>query len=257
MRSPHLTAPTLALVAALALSSEALAQDPSSERRIPLRKGQEPVPVRTDTVVLRDTVRATDTVYVARTDTVVQTVEIAPVVTPAGRFYWGLDAGAALPTQALNISHSPGYTVGALLGWDAARAPFGLRLDGGYTRLGEESEFAGGTGEDPVDIGDPELLHVNIDAKLRLPIFGEAPVQLYALGGATWNRFRGFTFIDDETDEIGFRSDDWESRWGANFGGGLAFGFGRANLFLESRLQMMTIGGSRQNHVPIVLGITF
>ena len=255
----HLTGPALAIVAALGFATAAQAQ--VSEQRIPLRKGSEPVPVRTDTVVLRDTVRTYDTVTVIRRDTVVQQVELAPIAEPGGRVYFGLNGGAALPTQALNITHSPGYTVGAMLGWDSFRSPFGVRVDGGYTKLGEESEYAGGLpgciGDECNGVGDPELLHANLDLKLRLPFMREAPVKLYAVGGATWNRFRGFTFVDDETDVVSLSSDNWTTRWGGNVGGGLAFGFGNTNLFLESRLQLMTVGGSRQNHVPIVLGITF
>lgn len=247
----------LGLVAALAFAADAGAQQ--SDRRIPVRKGETPMPARTDTVVVRDTVRLTDTVTVVRRDTVVQRVEVAPPPSPFGRFYFGLQGGAAIPVSAMNIPHSPGFTAGALVGWDSWRAPLGLRLDAGYTRIGEEEAWAGaGAGEDPESIGDPELWHANLDAKLRVPFAPTAPVQLYALGGVTWNRFRGFTFVDeDNNNQIVLQTDDWHDKIGGNLGAGLAFGFGGARLFLEGRFQTMNIANTTQNHIPVVLGITF
>jgi len=254
------TTSALAVLAALTVSTEVFAQA-RPDRSIPVRKGETPAPARTDTVVVRDTVRMVDTVTVTRTqtDTVVQRVEVAPPPTPFGRFYWGLQAGAAIPVAALNIPHAPGITGGLVLGWDSFRAPLGLRLDGGYTRIGEESGWAGvGAGDDPASIGDPELWHVNADVKLRLPFMADSPVKLYALGGITYNRFRGFTFVDDDqNNEIILQTDNWHDKFGGNLGGGIAFGFGRANLFIEGRYQTMNIGNTTQNHVPVVLGITF
>ncbi|HYD51613.1 MAG TPA: hypothetical protein VEA99_03255 [Gemmatimonadaceae bacterium] len=258
------TTSAFALLAALTISSEAFAQV-RSDTRIPVRKGETPAPARTDTVVVRDTIRltTTDTVTVTRRDTVIQRVEVAPPPTPFGRFYFGLQGGAALPIQAMNIPHSPGFTAGALLGWDSFRAPLGLRLDGGYTRIGEEEGWAGGlpgcgTDDECAGIGDPELWHANIDAKLRIPFTAESPARFYIVGGATYNRFRGFTFVDDDANNaIVLRTDDWHDKWGGNVGAGLQFGFGRANLFLEGRLQTMNIGNTTQNHVPIVLGLLF
>lgn len=255
------TTTALAFVASLAFAGEAAAQTPRSDRPIPVRKGETPMPARTDTVVMRDTVRMTDTVTIVRRDTVVQRVEVAPPPSPFGRFYFGLQGGAAVPVAALNIPHSPGFTAGALLGWDSYRAPLGLRLDGGYTRMGEESAWAGGgigAGDDPNGIGDPELWHANLDAKLRIPFVADAPARFYLLGGVTYNRFRGFTFVDDDNNNaIVLRTDDWHDKVGGNFGAGVGFGFGGTSLFLEGRYQTMNIGNTTQSHVPIVLGITF
>lgn len=258
MRTRLLTSSVLALVATLSVAGDALAQ---SQRRIPLRKGEVTTPVRVDTVVVRDTVRVADTVAMVRTDTVVRGGEVSPVfapVTPFGRFYAGLNAGAAVPLEAMNIAQGPGFTVGGLLGWDSYRTPLGLRLDGGYTRMQEDSESTGCPGGPCPDIqGSPELWHVNGDVKLRLPFMLESPVKLYAVGGATYNRYRGFTFVDDDANLIISSTNRWSDKWGANVGGGIAFGFGTTNLFIESRYQTMKVGDSRQNHVPIVLGFTF
>ncbi|HYD51612.1 MAG TPA: hypothetical protein VEA99_03250 [Gemmatimonadaceae bacterium] len=256
-RRTTLTA-ALAVMALATISTQALAQA-RSDRTIPLRKGETPAPARTDTVVVRDTIRmsSVDTVTVIRRDTVVERVEVAPAPTPFGRFYAGLAGGAALPIQALGIPQSTGFTANAMLGWDSYRAPLGLRLDGGYSKFGEDDEWAGG----PVggtELGDPELWHLNVNAKLRLPFLASSPVNLYAVGGATYNRFRGFTFVDDDANnQVVLADDDWHDKWGGNIGGGLGFNFGRASMFIESRFQTMNIGNTSQNHVPVILGITF
>jgi len=248
----------LTIAAALIAATFAANASAQSDRRIPTRKGEEPLPTRTDTLIVRDTVRITDTVTVSRVDTVVRGGDVAlpaPVL-PLGRFYWGLNGGAALPYSEMNVAQNPGYTVGALVGWDAAQLPLGLRLDGGYTRFDDEDDFlCTGTGCAALDIGTPELWHANFDLKLRVPTSG---THLYAVGGGSWNRFRGVTFIDDENNNsIAFASSDWSNKWGGNIGGGLNFGFGGANLFLEARVQAMTVANQTQTYVPIVLGLTF
>lgn len=244
-----------ALIAATFAANAASAQ---SDRRIPTRKGEEPLPTRTDTLVVRDTVRITDTVTVSRVDTVVRGGDVAlpAVVTPLGKFYFGLNGGAALPYSEMNEAQNPGYTLGALVGWDAAQVPLGLRLDGGYTRFDDEDDFlCTGSGCTALDLGTPELFHANLDVKLRVPTSGS---HLYAVAGGTWNRFRGITFIDDENNNsLAFASSDWSNKWGGNIGAGLNFGFGGAAMFLEARLQAMTVADQTQTYVPIVLGLTF
>lgn len=245
-----------ALAAFVTLAASASAQ---SDRRLPIGKGEPmPMPVRTDTVIMRDTLRITDTVRITRTDTVERHGEVAlPPITPLGRFYWGVDGGAAIPNNNLNVAQNTGWTLGALLGWDAHVLPFGLRLDGGYTRFNSDDAFiCSGITCSEFDLNaDPELWNLNINGKLHYPI---RAAKLYATGGGTWNHYRGIAFADsDVNDEVVFFSNDWNSKWGWNAGGGVSFGFGGTSLFLEARYQSMSIGGQSQAHVPIVLGITF
>jgi len=272
--TPRLTTTSaLAFAAALTLGSNAFAQV-RSDTRIPVRKGEMPAP-RTDTVVVRDTIRITsvDTVTVTRRDTVVQRVEVAPPPTPFGRFYWGLNGGAAFTTQDLNTTTNTGWTIGVLGGWDSYRAPLGVRLDAGYNRFDNDDDFffnnVGGF-DCRVDFGDgfdcdsdPQMWYINFNGKLRYPFrWDYRGAHVYLTGGATWNRFRRFAFVDDDfnfgdTQFIVLATDDWNTKWGGNVGGGVSFAWGNTSVYLESRYQTMNIGNTTQSYVPLVLGITF
>lgn len=253
MKAHRTTAHAVALAAALALVSLAAATaDAQSDRRIPTRKGAVPTPVRTDTVVVRDTVRYRDTIVV-RSDTVIRDPMI---VTPAGRFYWGLDGGFAFPTGDYGIAQNPGFTLGALVGWDAWTIPLGVRLDAGYTGFGDEDDAICPGGVLCPGDRTPQLWHVNLDGKLRVPALLDAPFRLYGVGGATWNYFGESTFIDED-EGVFLSNDDWHSRWGWNIGGGIDFGFGSNRFFIESRYHSASIGGAGASYVPLIIGITF
>lgn len=271
------------VVAAATFSNDALAQQPRSDRQIPLRKGEVPAP-RTDTIVVRDTLRMTmiDTVTVVRRDTVVQRVQRPRNLGPFGQFYGGLNAGAAIPSNRMSDFQSTGWTLGLIAGWDSFRAPLGLRVDGGYSRFGNEDIFDNNDDvfddpffdDDDFNNGlDPELWFANFDLKARVPWVSTSAWKFYAVGGASYNRFKNFLFTQDREDAfvdnggvivdndgdriIALSLDDWHSKWGGNLGAGLEFGWGNANLYLEARWQTMNIANSTQNYVPIVLGITF
>jgi hypothetical protein len=208
--------------------------------------------VRTDTVVVRDTVRYRDTIVV-RSDTVVREPYM---VNPAGRFYWGLDGGLSFPTGDFGIAQNSGFTLGALVGWDAWTIPLGVRLDGGYTHWGDvDDAVCPGGVLCPTD-RSPQLWHLNIDGKLRIPALMESPFRVYAVGGATFNHFRDAAFVDEDDGILVF-GDDSRSRWGWNLGGGIDFLFGQTRLFLESRYHSSSIEGASGSYVPVVLGITF
>jgi hypothetical protein len=256
MKAHRITAHAVALAAALVLASLAAAIDTAgaqSERRIPTRKGDVRTPVRTDTVVIRDTVRYRDTVVV-RSDTVIRE---PMMVNPAGRFYWGLDGGLSFPTGDYGIAQNTGFTVGALVGWDAWAIPLGVRLDGGYTSFGDKDDaLCPGGIVCPAD-RSPQLWHLNLDGKLRVPALFDAPFRVYGVGGATFNYFGGSTFIDEDDDVLVLSDDSWHSRWGWNLGGGIDFLFGSNRFFIESRYHSTSIEGAGASYVPLVIGITF
>jgi len=254
MKSHRTTAHAVALAAALALACTVVTPaGAQSERRIPTRKGDVRTPVRTDTVVVRDTVRYRDTIVV-RSDTVIREPYMAA---PLGRFYWGLDAGFSFPTGDFGIAQNSGFTLGALAGWDAGTIPLGVRLDGGYTHWGDVDDAVCPGGILCPQNGSPQLWHLNLDGKLRVPVLHDAPFRVYAVGGATWNYFGGATFVDDDDGIIVFDDDNWHSRWGWNVGGGIDFLFGQTRLFVESRYHSSSVEGASGSYVPVVLGITF
>ena len=246
-----------------AAARRAAAARARSEQRIPTTGKEVPVQTvtRVDTVfqVRSDTVfrMRTDTVTVSRVDTVTQQL---PAVFPQvrmGGFYWGLGGGLTAPRQELNTVFEPGFNITGLLGWDPIGSPFGVRFDVAYDQFSERSQFA--------NLGaDPHILSAHLDGKLRFPLFGVETggrAELYAVGGGSYYRYKnlwqapsGGGFASATCVREDGPCDEWGDDFGWNLGGGVGFGFGPSNVFLEAR--WMGLGGST-SFVPIIIGLTF
>ncbi len=260
--------------AALALDASIASAQARSARRIPISKeGGGEVIMRTDTV----TVYRTDTLRLFRTDTVtsyrVDTVRVEPVAPVAavpmairqiGGLYFGLDAGAALPTGDFDDGQTGGPHFGAQLGWDPIGSPIGARLDGSFSRFDVRSAYEGLS-------SSPTIWQFGGDLKLRLPALTpwNSRFQVYAVGGASYNRFKDLVEIDDiglisvgDTPNLNLNTPlatvdhDWHDAWGWNAGGGVQAGWGRMNVFLESRLMKFNHRVDI-NQVPVVLGLSW
>jgi hypothetical protein len=228
---------------------------PSSGKEVPVAQ------VRVDTVyqVRSDTVyrMRTDTVTVSRIDTVTQ--QLPPVYPQVrmGGFYWGLGGGLSAPRQELNTVFEPGFNITGLLGWDPIGSPFGVRFDVAYDQFSERSQFAA--------LGaDPSILSAHLDGKLRFPLYGVETggrAELYAIGGGSYYRYKNLRQAPSGSGPAGATCvredgpcDEWGDDFGWNLGGGVGFGFGPSNVFLEAR--WMGLGGST-SFVPIIIGLTF
>jgi len=172
-----------------------------------------------------------------------------------GGFYWGLAAGIAEPTQNVDVAHNTGFNVDVPFGVDPIGSPLGLRFDVGYTSLANRSDFFGANTS-----GRPQIWSGSADLKLRLPVVQRFihRASLYALGGATYYRYKNLTLVPQGgTAAQAVTSTDWGNKLGWNAGGGLSFGWGRTNLFVESRYMTFSHEGLKGGHVPIVLGFTW
>ncbi|MFN2567368.1 MAG: hypothetical protein ABR499_20415 [Gemmatimonadaceae bacterium] len=237
-----------------------------SDVAIPTTGKEVPVQVRVDTVfqVRSDTVfrMRTDTVTVSRTDTVtVQQSPVFPTVRMGG-FYWGLGGGLTAPRQQLNTTFEPGFNVTGMLGWDPIGSPFGVRFDVAYDQFSERSQYA-------ALAADPSILSAHLNGKLRFPLYGVETggrAELYAVGGGSYYRHKNLLFgperattaqvscgEEGESPTAG-NCDEWSDDFGWNLGGGVGFGFGPSNVFLEARWMGV---GSNRSFVPIIIGLTF
>jgi hypothetical protein len=256
-------------------ASSAFAQaKPTSTKRIPISKeGPAAAPPRVDTVTVyrTDTLRVegptvthTDTVRLTNTVTRVDTVipPPKPIRLPGG-VYFGLAAGMNLPEGSLYVPNAPGNFFQAQLGWQGVRSVLGVRLDGSYSRLGEDSGFSGFQ-------ADPDIWNVNADVKLALPmwhhLFGMSPTfNIYGIGGGSWTRYQNLPMVLDAGVASGgpvggVRTGDypWESKFGWNAGGGASIGWGRTEVFAESRvIQFSHDNSPSARQVPIVLGMNW
>jgi len=261
-----------AIFALDASAASAQAKPPVSTRRIPIAKEPpaQAAPVvrvdsvtvyRTDTLRLPgrvDTVRTTNTV----TQTRVDTVQMPIVLERVGGLYFGLGAGGSLPAAQFNDSDHPGWRIEGLLGVDPVGSPFGLRLVGGYGQY-EPHSYAQRILENAA------IMNLALDLKLRvLAIQPKARhIQLYGIAGGTWNRFKdilespkGIMSVGDNIggfNRLPAPDHDWHTGFGWNVGGGAEVGFGRTNLFVESRYSRFKAENSNIGHVPVIIGLTW
>jgi len=266
--------PVVGAAALLALgASLAMAQDTTrarSERRIPITKeaGGEVVRVdtvtvyRTDTLQLTttttrvDTVRTTNTVH----DTVTLTPPVPPIRLPGG-LYFGLGGGVSAPNGALFTPNSAGPSAQVQLGWQGVKQLLGLRADANWTRPGQDSRFANLQ-------ADPSILNFSADAKLALPFFNHLfgathRFALYGIGGYTHTMFKNLPMRVDNpaapsTVTFAPGTNSWTQANGWNAGGGASLGWGRTEIFLESRVLAFDPSNAPQSRqVPFVLGMNW
>jgi opacity protein-like surface antigen len=257
----------------------------TSSRRIPITKGE--TAMRVDTLVRVDTVTVSrvDTVTVASapihdTVTVYDTVRTAAgVVAPpvvvhhyGNGFYLGIGGGATMPTGGIRDAYDRGYNVSVPFGWDQQTGPFGLRFDVTYDQMHARSTFRS-SDDLPTAVAlttvNPQIWSGMADLKLRLPFgsFTSTRTGLYVLGGVGAHYLRNYsqtfaitnpsTNINDtglQTASLNDNGSLW--RFGANAGGGINFGIGNANLFVESRYVRIFTSSERTNYVPIILGVS-
>lgn len=245
----------------------------TSSRRIPVAKNEvggevaarvDTVTVyRTDTLTLQgriDTVTTTLTNTVVRVDTVVRTLPFT--IPQVGGFYIGVAGGSSLPAAMFNDSDHPGWRVEVPFGFDPRGSALGIRFNLGYARYEPHSWVA------PL-LNQAQLMNADGDLKVRFVTATphSTRVQLYAIGGGSYNRFsdvletnHGVYSIGDAMGSNGvlpaLPDHSWHSGWGYNGGGGVEIGKGMTNVFLEGRFERFQGENSTISHVPVVLGVT-
>jgi hypothetical protein len=190
-----------------------------------------------------------------------------------GSFYVGIGGGAGIPTESISNAYNTGYTVAVPIGWDSPLSPLGFRVDLGYTRFDARQTFRNG----PVVIvdgttftalpatADPQIWSALANLKLRVPFFGNffGPTSgIYAIGGGGVNHFRHYNTTFARTNpqfDTTATASTTESltRLALDAGGGISWGVGLAEVFLESRYVTTFMPNERASYVPIILGVTF
>jgi hypothetical protein len=259
-----------ALDASAVVAQDTTTRRPVSSQRISIRKDQGgEVQLRVDTVYSyrTDTLRLpgrTDTVVTTNTVVRVDTVRIPvpQIIQQIGGFYFGLGAGSSLPAANFNDSDHPGWRVEGMIGVDPIGSWFGARLSGGYNTYEPHSWIS------PF-IDDAQMWNVALDAKVRAIAISpfSKRVQLYGIAGGSYNRFRNVLETDRDVFSIGDNvfvpnrtnviDDSWHSGWGYNVGAGAEFGWGRTNLFVETRYSALRGQNTWITHVPIMVGLSW
>jgi hypothetical protein len=187
-------------------------------------------------------------------------------------FYFGIGGGTSVPTGAIRDAYDPGFNVTVPIGWDAPLGPLGLRLDLSYNQLDARSALRNTGNAVAITATNPQIWSAMADAKFRLPFTGRfvggATTGLYAIGGVGAHYLRNYsstfgvtnpnTNINDQgvqTATLQNNGSLW--RMGANVGGGISFGFGSTELFVESRYVHIFTKNQATSYVPIILGLSF
>lgn len=263
-----------ALGTSVAEAQDTLSRRPTSQQRIRIGKesGGEVAPIRVDTVFSyrTDTLRLpgrTDTVVTTNTVVRVDTVQIPmpAFLREIGGFYFGAGAGSVIPAANFNDSDKPGWSINGVLGVDPIGSPFGVRLTGAYANFNKHS-YA-----EPF-LESAKMMNVGLDLKLRaltLSPFNKR-VHFYGIAGGTWNRFKNVIENDHGTISVGdtfvpgnvFTTStaldtDWHNGWGYNLGAGGSIGWGRTNLFVESRFSRFKGENTNISTVPLIIGLSW
>lgn len=248
-------------------ASIAVAQTPTSTKRIPISKeapGEVALPrVDTVTVYKTDTLRLTTTVVdtvvgatVYRTDTVMAQPMMKPIRLPYG-LYFGLGGGVSAPNGAIYNTNSAGPSAQAQLGWQGKW--FGLRGDANWAKPGEDGRYAALQ-------ADPDILNFSADAKLNLPflthMFGaQHRFSLYGIGGYTHTMYKNLPIRLEGLNSDGSiivmpGQNNWTHENGWNAGGGASLGWGKTELFFETRVLAFNTNATPQTRqMPFILGI--
>jgi len=264
-----------ALDASTAIAQDTTTRRPTSSQRIRIGKesgGEVTTVTRVDTVYSYrpDTLRLpgrTDTVVTTNTVTRVDTVQIPmpAFLREIGGLYFGLGGGSTIPAANFNDSDKPGWNVSGMLGIDPIGSPLGVRVTGAYSHFNKHS-YA----EPFLDAAS--MMNFGLDLKLRALTLSpwNKRVHFYGIAGGTYNRFKnviennhgvmsvGDTFIPGNVLSSTTALDrDWHSGWGWNAGGGGEIGWGRTNLFIESRFNRFSGENSKISTVPLIIGLSW
>jgi hypothetical protein len=191
----------------------------------------------------------------------------------------GLAAGAAAPTGDFkNIGYNSGIDVAVPIEWHRPGSFLGVRIDLGYSQFNANTFRGLGSNPTVLATTDPKVISAALNLTGNIPLTESRRVSLYALGGAGVYHFRsvGATALGGFLGNDVFNNpdpavDNNVTKLGAQAGGGLKFGIGRASLFVESRLvnvfadrdenvQFRDFFGDNRSKglrwVPINLGVT-
>jgi hypothetical protein len=260
-----------AAMVAFGASLVAAQTPPTSTRRIPISKDAGGEVTKTDTVTLykTDTLRLT-TQLPGRVDTVtrttqlpgrIDTVTMSPMFRLPSGMYFGFGGGVSAPNGALFNTNSAGPSAQVQVGWQGAKNIIGIRGDVNYAQPGEDGRYSGTQ-------GNPDIVNFNADLKLNLPFFNhlmgaQHRFNIYGIGGYTHTMYKSLPIRAEGSNADGSivvikGQDDWTHQNGWNAGAGASLGWGRTELFVESRvLAFKTTGIPQARQMPFVLGINF
>ncbi|HSA58015.1 MAG TPA: hypothetical protein VLE53_20040 [Gemmatimonadaceae bacterium] len=209
---------------------------------------------------------------IARADSIQFAASQVPSALARRGIYFSLAGGWSTPSGDYGTPYEPGWNATVALGWQRAASRLGLRLEGTYDSHGGDN-FSRETY--PPVIGDPpdDFVSSNLDVETGAIWSGNLALTLdllqwgankggalYLVGGGGIHYFEAprlnFTpRIGPGTGNTNRYEGNSQTVWGLNGGGGIAFGIGRAAIFLESRYFTAYTDNSNSDWVPVIVGL--
>lgn len=186
----------------------------------------------------------------------------AQVMGPArAPVYFGIAAGATVPTGSTGDLHGTGWHVQGLVDWMSPVAPIGFRGDVGFTSLGGKQISAGSMS---IRADDLHMWAGTADAVWMFhPAAGTSVMTPYALGGVGLYHSSSGRSV---TTTIGTTQTQDDSSWnfGLNFGGGVMFDLSGFSTFAEARFHNVFNAArngqgekTSAHFIPITFGVRF
>jgi opacity protein-like surface antigen len=149
---------------------------------------------------------------------------------------FSIAGGATMPVGDASDGYDTGFNLMGSVNVQPALMPVGARFDVMYHSLGGKEALLGSN-------SDLNILAGN--ANVVLTVSNTGTVRPYVLGGV------GIYNLD-----AGGGSES-VTKFGLNGGGGIEFGVGGFNTFVEARLHSIFTEDAKTNVVPVVFGIRF
>jgi len=246
-----------------------------SDTRLPVKQkdaGGDVVPPRVDTM----TVYRTDTVRVYRTDTLrvagptvtttntvnhYDTLRVETLPTwirrPSG-MYFGLGAGPTFADGSISEAQNAGRMAQMQLGIDPAGSPLGIRFDANFGQPNQARPYEG-------SVAHSQIMNLGADLKLRTGNLNrQIPLSLYLLGGGNFIAYKDLLIqLDAATagtigNNVAPSDNSWHDKWGWNAGAGLAYGWGKYQMFVESRvISFKALNADPARQFPLVIGFNW
>jgi hypothetical protein len=200
----------------------------------------------------------------ARADSIAEADKLALSRTVARGLNFGIAGGASLPQRDIRNGYTGGWNITVPFGWDASSLPLGIRSDFAVdhmngTRLHNAQEATVGAS------GDMTVWSLNLDMKLRMHAPGTTRTHLYAIGGLGAHRVvDGVYGTSGSNAGTNLSFSDAKTKLGWNAGVGAAIGWGRTELFIESRFvdvktdmayHLNSGVGTYTSFTPIIVGL--
>jgi hypothetical protein len=155
---------------------------------------------------------------------------------------FGIAGGATIPVGDAGDLYDTGFNLMGMLNVQPAFVPVGVRFDVMYHALGgkDVATLPGGGGS----VGVPDLRVLAGAANAVLTVSNTGTVRPYVLGGV------GLYNLSCDGCES-------ETKVGLNGGGGIEFGVGGFNTFVEARFHSVFTEEVNTNLIPVVFGLRF